>query len=120
MGLLISCRANWSPILSFEQQRQPTLLRDRDGALWIGTLNAGLVHLHHGKLDVFTPADGLSGTPIQSLFEDREGNVWVATADGLDRFREYPITTIGKKQGLSNSSTTCLLADRDGTIWIGM
>jgi ligand-binding sensor domain-containing protein len=106
--------------LPFEQQRQPTLLRDRDGALWIGTLNAGLVHLHQGRIDIFTPADGLSGTPIQSLFEDREGNVWVATANGLDRFRGYPITTIGKKQGLSNSSTTCLLAARDGTVWIGM
>jgi ligand-binding sensor domain-containing protein len=98
------------PFLSSEQQRQPTLLRDRDGALWIGTLNAGLVHLHQGRLDVFTQADGLSGGPIQSLFEDREGNVWVATANGLDRFREYPFTTIGKKQGLSNSNITCLLA----------
>ncbi|HVO61011.1 MAG TPA: two-component regulator propeller domain-containing protein, partial [Terriglobales bacterium] len=108
------------PFLSFEQQRQPTLLRDRDGALWIGTLNAGIVHLHQGRLDVFTKADGLSGAPIQSLFEDREGNIWVATANGLDRFRKYAIPTIGKKQGLSNSNTTCLIAARDGSIWIGM
>jgi len=106
--------------LPFEQQRQPTLLRDRDGALWIGTLNAGLVHLHQGRMDFFTQADGLSGGPIQSLFEDREGSIWVATANGLDRFREYAIPTIGKKQGLSNSNTTCLMAARDGSVWIGM
>jgi ligand-binding sensor domain-containing protein len=108
------------PFLSFDQQRQPTLLRDRDGALWIGTLNAGLVHLHQGRIDVFTKADGLSGAPIQSLFEDREGSIWVATANGLDRFREYAIPTISKKQGLSNSNTTCILTAQDGSVWIGM
>jgi len=108
------------PFLSFAQQRQPTLLRDRDGALWIGTLDAGLVHLHQGRVDVFTQADGLSGAPIQSLFEDREGSIWVATANGLDRFREYAIPTISKKQGLSNSNTTCTIAARDGSVWLGL
>jgi signal transduction histidine kinase/ligand-binding sensor domain-containing protein len=106
--------------LSWEEQRQPTLLRDRDGALWIGNLNVGLVHLHQGKVDVFTQADGLSGVPIQSMFEDREGSIWVATAKGLDRFREYAVPTISKKQGLSNSNTTCLIAARDGSVWLGM
>jgi signal transduction histidine kinase len=117
---LVSGRLEPYSFLPFEQQRQPTLLRDREGSLWIGTLNAGLVHLHHGRLDVFTQADGLSGAPISSLFEDREGSIWVATAAGLDRFREYAIPTIGKKQGLSNSNMTCLIAARDGSVWLGL
>jgi ligand-binding sensor domain-containing protein len=54
------------------------------------------------------------------MFEDREGSIWVATAKGLDRFREYAIPTISKKQGLSNSNTTCLIAARDGSVWLGM
>ncbi len=33
-------------------------------------------------------SDGLSGDYINKLFEDREGNIWVATLNGLDRFRE--------------------------------
>ena len=36
----------------------------------------------------FRDLTGLSGDVIFSLFEDREGNVWVATNGGLDRFRE--------------------------------
>ena len=78
------------------------LLRDRDGSLWIGTRDQGLFHLHQGKTDRFTRADGLSGDAIYGLFQDREGNIWVATAEGLDRFRDFALTTITVKQGLSS------------------
>ena len=38
----------------------------------------------------FRRSDGLSGDFVIRLFEDREGNIWVATVDGLDRFRDLP------------------------------
>ena len=82
------------------------LLRDRDGGLWIGTHERGLIHVHQGRTEVFTKADGLSGDISCSLFEDREGNVWVGTSSGLDRFRDLPVTTISVKQGLSNVIVT--------------
>ena len=81
------------------------LLRDRDGGLWIGTHERGLIHIHNGRTDVFTKSDGLAGDISCSLFEDREGNIWVATTGGLDRFRELPVTTISAKQGLSSDAT---------------
>src|SRR5215813_8980338 len=37
------------------------LLRAKDGGLWIGTRDAGLLHAHGGRTEVFTHADGLSG-----------------------------------------------------------
>ena len=95
------------------------LLRDRDGGLWIGTSLAGLVHVHQGKTDVFTSPDGLSGDEVGSLFEDREGDVWVATVNGLDRFRDFAIATFSVKQGLSNAIVTSALAGRDGSVWLG-
>jgi len=95
------------------------VLRDRDGGLWIGTVERGLVHVRHGRTDVFTRSDGLSGDVIFSLFEDREGNLWVATTGGLDRFRELPVTTVSVKQGLSSDATESVLAATDGSIWIG-
>jgi signal transduction histidine kinase/streptogramin lyase len=94
------------------------LLRDRDGSLWIGTHQRGLVHIHNGRTDVFTKADGLSGDISCSLFEDREGNIWVATTGGLDRFRELPVTTLSAKQGLSSDATLSVLAATDGSIWV--
>lgn len=94
------------------------LLRDRDGGLWIGTSERGLVHVHQGRTDVFGPADGLSGEAIYALFEDHEGNIWVATINGLDRFRDYAAATITVKQGLSSASVAAVLAAQDGSVWL--
>ena len=95
------------------------LLRDRDGGLWIGTHQRGLIHIHNGRTDVFSKSDGLSGDISCSLFEDREGNVWFASSRGLDRFRELPVATISTKQGLSSSYLSSLVAGADGSIWVG-
>jgi signal transduction histidine kinase/ligand-binding sensor domain-containing protein len=95
------------------------LLRDRAGGLWIGTVERGLIHVHQGRTDVFTKSDGLSGDVILSLFEDREGNIWVASTGGLDRFRELPVSTISVKQGLSSDATQAVLAATDGSVWLG-
>ena len=95
------------------------LLRDRDGGLWIGTVERGLIHVHQGRTDVFTKSDGLSGDVILSLFEDREGNVWVASTGGLDRFRELPVATVSVKQGLFSDATQSVLAATDGSVWVG-
>jgi transcriptional regulator with GAF, ATPase, and Fis domain len=47
------------------------LFRDRDGGLWIGTIDQGLLHVHQGRTDQFTRSDGLSGDFVQGIFEDR-------------------------------------------------
>ncbi len=95
------------------------LLRDRNGGLWIGTADRGLLHVHGGRTDGFAQPDGLSGGQIDRLFEDREGNIWVATLDGLDRFRDFAVPTISVKQGLSNAEVWSVLAATDGSIWLG-
>ena len=93
---------NPNALLSDRDVDSNKLLRDRDGGLWIGTHQRGIIHMHNGRADVFTKSDGLSGNIICSLFEDREGNVWVGTSSrGLDRFRELPVSTISIRHGLS-------------------
>src|SRR5713226_9467492 len=99
----------------FEARR---LFRDRDGSLWIGTSDRGLVHVHQGKTDLFAQPDGLSGENIYSLFEDRESTIWVATMNGLDRFRDSAVATITVNQGLSNARVMSVLAARDGSMWL--
>ena len=96
-----------------------SLFRDRDGGLWIGTADRGLLHVHHGRTDVFAQSDGLSGDDVLTIFEDREGNIWVATLNGLDRFHEVAVATISVNQGLSNANAWSVLAAKDGGIWLG-
>ena len=108
------------PFLSPGDRMKPgVLLSDRDGGFWIGTAGQGLVHLHGGKVDRFTVADGLTSDSIYDLFEDREGNVWAATERGLDLFRDLPVTTISRREGLSQNSAGSIFPGNDGSVWVG-
>jgi signal transduction histidine kinase/ligand-binding sensor domain-containing protein len=82
------------------------LLFDRDGSLWIAASFDGVrraaypaqIPAHNSvqsdvpAIELFTPHQGLSGHPSEQVLEDREGNIWVGTADGLDRFRRRNLT----------------------------
>jgi ligand-binding sensor domain-containing protein/two-component sensor histidine kinase len=117
---LVDGKAGTYPLPGAGRQLQPQcLLRDRDGGLWMGTIGQGLLHVHQGKTDVFARSDGLSGDRILRLFEDREGDIWVVTSDGLDRFRDFAASTITVKQGLSSAAVESVLAATDGSVWLG-
>lgn len=72
---------------------------DHDGALWCA--NAVTLGLHHmrsiasagGGAEAFTTANGLSGDIPDALLEDREGDIWVGTDSGLDRFAPANVVT---------------------------
>jgi len=117
---LLERKSEVYPLPGVGRQFTPTrLLRDRNGGLWIGTADRGLLHVHQGRTDLFAQSDGLSNRFIWDLFEDREGNIWVATGDGLDRFRDFAVPTISERQGLSDAGVGSVLAARDGSIWLG-
>jgi len=117
---LVDGKVEVYPLQGTGRQFNPhVLLRDRNGGLWIGTSDHGLLHVHEGRTDLFAQSDGLSGNYVQSLFEDREGNIWVSTLDGLDRFRDLAVSTISVKQGLSNDGVLSVLAATDGSVWLG-
>ena len=99
--------------------RRLGMLRDRDSGLWVAPASRGIVHIHQGRTDVFSELDGLSGDDTYDLFEDREGDIWVATVNGLDRFRELPVVTYSRNQGLSAIPWGAVLAARDGSVYFG-
>ncbi len=86
------------------------LLADRDHGLWIGTQNQGVYRVHDGRADHFRAADGLSSNSVQNFYEDREGNLWVATSRGIDRFHrpnggtEIQLSIPGKPAFAADSS----------------
>ena len=72
-----------------------------------------------GTTDVFTEADGLSGNSVNGMLEDREGNIWVYTPNGFDRFHDVAVPTFTPRQGLSTSAISTALAGSDGSVCIG-
>ena len=95
------------------------MLCDRDGNTWIGTTGQGLLRFRDNKVDRFTRAEGLSSNFVSSLLEDREGDIWAATARGLDRFREPKVQLFTTLNGLSGDLIDAVYGAQDGAVWVG-
>jgi signal transduction histidine kinase/ligand-binding sensor domain-containing protein len=94
------------------------LLVDSDHALWIGTRGHGLYHVRPGGVDHFGAAEGLSSDSVRKLFQDREGNLWVTTSRGLDRFRDLRVATFAAAEGLTSNFVSSVAPSRDGSLWV--
>ena len=94
------------------------LLIDRDGGLWVGTDNNQLFRIYKDKVDRFGSADGLSSDDVNGFYQDREGDLWVVTTKGIDRFRDMPVATFSRREGLTSEGSQSVLAAHDGTVWI--
>jgi signal transduction histidine kinase/ligand-binding sensor domain-containing protein len=90
------------------------------GALWVTTLGDGLRRADkadgHASLESFTAQDGLSANYAWPILQDREGNIWVGTSAGLDRFRESALSLAAFPHG---SHDFALAADAAGNIVAG-
>src|SRR6185295_10751350 len=91
---------------------------DRGGSLWVGTIGDGLFRIRATSVEHYGRAEGLSGDDVKSLYEDREGILWVTTTNGIDSFRDAAVTTFSKLEGLGKDQAIGVLAGRDGTIWV--
>jgi signal transduction histidine kinase/streptogramin lyase len=91
----------------------------RDGTVWVGTANQGLFRVRRDGIDHFSETDGLSGNAVSSMYEDREGDVWVGTKRGLDRFRKLFVRTFSTSEGLAGDSVGSVTSSADGGVWVG-
>jgi PAS domain S-box-containing protein len=109
-----------TPALDGSKLSVSSLHLDRHDALWIATYETGMYRVHEGNVDHFASADGLSGDTVESFFEDREGNLWLTTAGGVDCFRNIPVVSFSAHEGLgAGDAVESIFAARDGTVWIG-
>jgi len=95
------------------------LMGNPDGGVWIGTTGQGLIRVAGGKVERFTHLDGLSSDYVRALVEDREHDLWVATARGLDRLRDPQVLHVSTLDGLSSDLVTAVEGAPDGGMWVG-
>lgn len=71
----------------------------------------------------FISADRFSNSIITDLCQDKDGNVWIATDYGLNKYDGYEFTSYlhGRTDDLSicNSAVVDLLCDKEGRLWVG-
>lgn len=102
------------------------IFQDSRGDLWIGTYGGGLNRMDVEK-ETFTrytsrPDDpsGLADNIVFSVYEDRQGMLWIGTNNGLNRLDPSTGNFIrfGTAQGLPNEVIYGILPDENNHIWM--
>ena len=88
-------------------------------ALFIPIKNHG--QLQHPLIE-YTTENGLSINSVNDMVFDKQGFLWITTADGLQRFDGYHFQTFkhndGDKKSIAESSTAEIYEDENGNLWI--
>lgn len=131
-----------------------SILEDKSKRLWIATYGNGLYYRDAIKPDagefarsdvqnrpplrpqfhVYTRRDGLASDTLTRVFEDREGNIWLGSLEGIQRLNITAATnaanaattntsnlfeTFNSRHGLSNNFVRDILEDAEGSLWFG-
>jgi diguanylate cyclase (GGDEF)-like protein len=96
--------------------RVRTAYQDRHGDIWIGTLGGGISRLRDG-VGAPGPDEGLARDQIYFFQEDKQGDLWAGTGQGLHRLHAGK-WEIFSSEGLS-ADVVCYWEDADGTMWLG-
>ena len=104
------------------------VLEGRNGSVWLGSTLQGLYYISAEDLAAaesshapprfqsLTQSDGLTNNYAAHLLEDSEGDVWLGTSTGLDRFRPVAFTRIDLPRGIHTVSAS---VDGQGNLWVG-
>ncbi|MBN1407096.1 MAG: hypothetical protein JW956_04880, partial [Calditrichaceae bacterium] len=118
-----------------------SLLMDKDGYLWIGTASGGL---NRFSLSDFYNADNkdrqirftrylnansgisdINRNRITDMYQDRKGNIWIGTRDGLCKFdpktesMKYFFSNPTDPNSLLHNDISAVSEDKKGNIWVG-
>ncbi|MFZ1992066.1 MAG: two-component regulator propeller domain-containing protein, partial [Alphaproteobacteria bacterium] len=98
-----------------------SLAVDRDGTVWCGTWGAGLARFDGKTWKNFTTADGLPANHIFMLYQDKQGQLWIGTSQGLARLNSDGSTfeVMTTADGLFANNVFSMAQSDDGTLWVG-
>lgn len=97
-----------------------------NGDIWVATLETGLYRIEAGQERLTHYHDGpdspaqLAAKQVNVAYEDREGLLWLGTANGLHRLdpNTDELKIFGPDDGLPNHFINGLLSEGDSVLWI--
>lgn len=63
-----------------------SVMEDRQGGLWFGTLGEGVYHYDGSSFQNFTTKEGLINNAIVSIYQDKKGDIWFGANKGISRY----------------------------------
>jgi ligand-binding sensor domain-containing protein len=91
------------------------IYQDKKNVFWFGTGERGLCRFDGGSFRYYGKEDGLQDNQVNAIAEDSQGNLWVATNNGLSRYDGKTFETI---KSLENERVSSILVDKQGTVWV--
>ena len=97
-------------------------------SIWIGTLQAGLFKYNpqDKTFKQYTKDNGLSDNAIRYLYGDNQGQLWVGTGAGLERFNptndSFESVYVSGKENDTNipfEAVNIITKQSNGTLWVG-
>ncbi|MBA3829564.1 MAG: hypothetical protein H0X33_11555 [Taibaiella sp.] len=100
------------------QSQVATLLQDRFGELWIGTL--GGISRYDGKSFVnYTVRNGMLNNTVRDITEDQKGIIWIGGANGVCSYngKSFKNYVLNASEGGVSNVVEEIKADRQNNIW---
>ena len=92
----------------------------KDGSLWVGMYSTGLLNWKNGVVhEQVMPGSPLYGTQVRALHEDRNGNLWIGTSQGLYRKKGSELKRYTEADGLPRDFILSIHESKSGKIWVG-
>lgn len=90
---------------------------DRDGTLWVGTLNGGLYRADGRDLQAVALPEGAES--VFGIVQDRSGALWMTTNAGVVRKDDAGMRLLGTESGFPpRGFYRAIVADAAGGVWI--
>lgn len=107
-----------------------SIYQDSKGNLWFAPAGQSVARYDVRTLHYFSRAEFFHGNDhidydygnsVHAIAEDRNGNIWFGTDNGIIKYDGKNFRSYTEKNGLSNISVgrKCILTDKNGALWVG-
>jgi len=120
LGLLVAHDGKVETVLAPEALPRPfvtALAQTADGDIWLGTRDAGLIRVRHGR-PAPVPAASLN-QKINCLVPDERNGLWIGTDNGVFRWSEGSVVSAVAAPDAAHAQVLAMTTDRDRNVWVG-
>jgi signal transduction histidine kinase/ligand-binding sensor domain-containing protein len=91
----------------------------RDGAVWAGTLSAGVSRFKDGVFTNYDTTNGLSSNTVTAILESSDGTIWLGTPNGVSALAKSGWRRFADGEGLPANDVNALYEDGQHIVWAG-